>query len=223
MKRSEINAHIRDAERFFETMHFKLPVWASWGPEKWKGKGDVEVVRNKLGWDLTDYATGDFEKVGLILFTIRNGNLAAGDPKLYAEKIMIVGEDQVCPMHFHWKKREDIINRGGGELVIELHGSNANEEFSNEPLVVHIDGLPRTVPPGGAVILAPGESICLEPGMYHRFYGQAGKGRVLTGEVSSVNDDDADNRFFEPMPRFPAIIEDEPPYRLLVNDYPAFV
>ena len=37
MKRSEINAYIRDAERFFADMGFKLPPWASWGPEKWKG------------------------------------------------------------------------------------------------------------------------------------------------------------------------------------------
>lgn len=223
MKRSEINAHIKDAEKFFSDMRFRLPVWAFWAPEKWKGLGDVEVTRNKLGWDLTDYATGDFAGTGLILFTIRNGNMALGDPKTYAEKIMIVGENQVCPMHFHWNKREDIINRGGGELVIELHGSNDQEEFSGRPLTVRIDGLPRVVAPGGRVVLAPGESICLEPGMYHRFYGAPGKGRVLTGEVSSVNDDDADNRFHEPLPRFPAIDEDEPPYRLLVNDYPAYV
>ncbi len=223
MKRSEINAHIKDAERFFADMGFRLPPWAFWGPGKWKGLKDTEVARNKLGWDITDYATGDFEKTGLILFTIRNGNLATGDPKTYAEKIMIVGENQICPMHFHWAKREDIINRGGGELVIELHGSNEAEEFSGKPLTVQVDGMPRVVAPGGTVVLAPGESICLEPGMYHRFYGAGGKGKVLTGEVSSVNDDDADNRFYEPLPRFPAIEEDEAPYRLLVNDYPAYV
>ena len=181
------------------------------------------MVRNQLGWDVTDYGEGDFERKGLLLFTIRNGNLKAGDPKQYAEKIMITKESQICPMHFHWTKREDIINRGGGDLVIELHGSSADEGFSKEPLTVSVDGMPRTVEPGGTVVLTPGESITLEPGMYHRFYGASGKGDVLVGEVSSVNDDNTDNRFYESMPRFPEIDEDEAPYRLLVTDYLAWV
>ena len=43
---------------------------------------------------------------------------------------------------------------------------------------------------------------------------------MLVGEVSSCNDDVADNRFFEPIGRFPAVEEDEPPYRLLCTEYP---
>ncbi|WP_319469556.1 D-lyxose/D-mannose family sugar isomerase [uncultured Pseudodesulfovibrio sp.] len=223
MKRSEINELIRDAKEFFESFQFRLPPWAFWGPDDWKGKGDTEVVRNQLGWDLTDYGAGEFKKRGLILFTIRNGNLATGHPKTYAEKIMIVRENQICPMHFHWSKTEDIINRGGGNLVIELNGSDDAEEFTGKPLTVSIDGMPRTVEPGGTVILTPGESIFLEQGMYHRFYGEAGKGKVLVGEVSSVNDDNTDNRFHEPQARFPEIDEDEPPLHLLCTDYPEYV
>jgi D-lyxose ketol-isomerase len=34
------------------------------------------------------------------------------------------------------------------------------------------------------------------------------------------NDDEEDNRFEKPVGRFPAITEDEPPYRLLCNEYP---
>ena len=45
---------------------------------------------------------------------------------------MIVEENQETPMHFHWSKMEDIINRGGGNLVIELFRSDRNEGFSNE-------------------------------------------------------------------------------------------
>lgn len=48
----------------------------------------------------------------------------------------------------------------------------------------------------------------------------AGTGAVLIGEVSQCNDDDTDNHFDPPMGRFPVIEEDEPPYRLLVNEYP---
>ncbi len=223
MKRSDINALIRQAETFYADMGFRLPKWAAWSPEQWKGYGDSEVVRNQLGWDVTDYGEGDFARKGLLLFTIRNGNLQAGDPKQYAEKIMITKENQVCPMHFHWTKREDIINRGGGDLVIELYASSADEGFSDAPLAVSVDGIVRTVPPGGKVVLSPGESITLEPGMYHCFYGATGKGDVLVGEVSSVNDDNTDNRFYESMPRFPEIEEDEAPYRLLVTDYRKYV
>ncbi len=223
MKRSEINALIRDAIAFYDSFLFKLPPWAFWGPKKWKGKGDTEVVRNQLGWDLTDYGAGDFDRKGLILFTIRNGNLIDQHPKTYAEKIMIVREEQVCPMHFHWSKTEDIINRGGGNLVVELFGSTDDEELSDQPLTVMIDGMPRVVEPGGAVVLTPGESIFLQQGMYHRFYGEKGKGKVLVGEVSSVNDDNTDNRFHKPQARFPEIDEDEPPLHLLCTDYPNYI
>lgn len=48
-----------------------------------------------------------------------------------------------------------------------------------------------------------------------------GTGPVLLGEVSMCNDDNTDNRFYEPIGRFPEIEEDEPPYRLLCNEYPA--
>ena len=223
MKRSEINALIRDAEVFFQSFQFRLPPWAFWGPADWKGLGDSEVVRHQLGWDLTDYGAGEFEKRGLILFTIRNGNLAEGHPKKYAEKIMIVREGQICPMHFHWSKTEDIINRGGGNLVVELYGSTPEEALSDEPVTVFVDGFAREVQPGGTVVLTPGESIFLTQGMYHRFYGEPGKGKVLVGEVSAVNDDNTDNRFHEPQARFPEIVEDEEPLHLLCTDYPKYV
>jgi len=47
-----------------------------------------------------------------------------------------------------------------------------------------------------------------------------GSGAVLLGEVSQCNDDNTDNRFYEKVGRFPAIEEDEPPYRLLCDEYP---
>ena len=53
---------------------------------------------------------------------------------------MIVEEMQETPMHFHWGKMEDIINRGGGNLVIEIFGSNADESFSNLPVHLKTDG-----------------------------------------------------------------------------------
>lgn len=224
MKRSEINQLIKDSITFFNVMQFKLPPWAFWSPVDWKGKSDTcgEITENMLGWDLTDFGSGNFHQRGLILFTIRNGNFRK-DKKPYAEKIMIVEELQETPMHFHWSKMEDIINRGGGNLVIELFNSDENEQFDDNPIRVKIDGITRTVKPGGSVILNPGESICLEQGMYHRFYGEAGKGKVLVGEVSMVNDDSTDNHFYEPVGRFPDIIEDEKPLHLLASDYAKYL
>ena len=220
MKRSEINQLITESLQFFTEQNFKLPVWGYWTATDWKGKAQMcnEIHQNMLGWDLTDFGSGDFHKRGLILFTIRNGN-PKQDKKPYAEKIMIVEEMQETPMHFHWSKMEDIINRGGGNLVIELYNSDANEEFTNEDMKVKIDGIERTVAPGGKVVLYPGESICLTQGLYHRFYGEAGKGKVLVGEVSAVNDDTNDNRFYEPIGRFPDIEEDVQPTQLLASDY----
>ena len=80
-----------------------------------------------------------------------------------------------------------------------------------------MDGVLHTVPAGGTVMLHPGESITLPTRLYHTFWGT--ENRVLVGEVSMVNDDNADNRFYEPIGRFPQIEEDEPPLYLLIKDY----
>jgi D-lyxose ketol-isomerase len=224
MKRSEINGLIIESKKFFDQMNFKLPPWAFWSPEEWKGKYPTcgEVVDNMLGWDLTDFGNGDFHKQGLILFTIRNGNFKK-DKKPYAEKIMIVEELQETPMHFHWSKMEDIINRGGGNLVIDLSDSDENENFSDQPFTVKTDGVVRNLQAGDSIILTPGESICLVQGLYHRFYGEQGKGKVLVGEVSAVNNDSDDNNFNPPVGRFPEIEEDEAPIHLLASDYEKYI
>jgi D-lyxose ketol-isomerase len=224
MKRSEINQLIILSIDFLDQMNFKLPPWAFWSPEDWKGKYDScsEVIDNMLGWDLTDFGSGDFHKQGLILFTVRNGNFKK-DKKPYAEKAMIVEELQETPMHFHWSKMEDIINRGGGNLVIELYDSDEKENFSDQPFIIKTDGVVRNLQPGDSVILTPGESICLEQGMYHRFYGEQGKGKVFVGEVSAVNDDATDNCFYTPVGRFPEILEDEEPIHLLASDYKRYI
>ena len=136
---------------------------------------------------------------------------------------MIVEELQETPMHFHWSKMEDIINRGGGNLIIELYQSDQDEKFSDQSFVVKTDGVIRNLKPGDKITLTPGESICLEQGIYHRFYGEPGKGKVFVGEVSAVNDDTCDNRFFQPVGRFPEIIEDEKPLHLLASDYSKYL
>ena len=220
MKRSEINRIIKNAKAFMAEKQFVLPPWAYWAPEDWKNtKQDIhEITENMLGWDITDFGSGDFYSRGLLLFTLRNGKTNV-DKKPYAEKIMIVEENQETPLHYHWSKMEDIINRGGGNLVFELYNSTDENKLDSTPVHLRIDGVKHSVDAGGKVILTPGESICLEQGVYHRFYGEPGKGKVLTGEVSMVNDDTSDNCFYESVGRFPVIEEDEEPLHLLVSDY----
>lgn len=220
MKRSEVNEIINGFKDFLELHHFMLPEWAYWQPEEWKGKYKTcsEIADNKLGWDITDFGSGDFKRQGLCLFTIRNGNWDKKD-KMYCEKIMAADEQQETPMHFHWNKSEDIINRSGGNLVMELYKATDTDGMSEESVEVSIDGILKKVKAGVSLVLKPGQSICLKPRVYHRFYGQKGHGKVLIGEVSMVNDDANDNRFYGKIGRFPEITEDVKPLHLLVNDY----
>ncbi|HAZ03728.1 MAG: D-lyxose/D-mannose family sugar isomerase [Bacteroidetes bacterium GWF2_42_66] len=224
MKRSEINRILTDAKTFLAEKQFLLPPWSNWSLSEWRKNREAaqEIIENMLGWDITDFGSGDFYKRGLFLFTIRNGKFNV-DKKPYAEKIMIVEENQETPMHYHWLKMEDIINRAGGNLVIELYNSTPDNKFDTTSVHYKKDGVKGAVEAGGKVILTPGESICLEQGMYHRFYGEAEKGKVLVGEVSMVNDDAADNCFYESIGRFPVIEEDEQPVHLLVSDYKKFL
>ncbi len=223
MKRSEINTIIRDIEAFVRECRFYLPPFASWTPEDWQSKGvEVgEIANHGLGWDITDFGLGDFHTRGLSLFTIRNGslnNLQTCSGKVYAEKLLIVDDQQITPFHFHWQKIEDIINRGGGNLLIQLFNSTPDERADQDsPVTVSLDGVVTQIEVGGIVTLEPGMSITLPTLLYHKFWAEGG--RSLVGEVSTVNDDANDNKFLDPQGRFPAIEEDEPPYRLLVGDY----
>lgn len=222
MKRSEINQIIKKMEKMAKEHCFYLPPFCHFTPEEWKEKGQEydEIRDNMLGWDVTDYGSGDWSKVGFALITLRNGN--QNNPrykKVYAEKLIMLQEGQHSPMHFHWKKSEDIINRGGGTLLIHLY-NDKDGELDDTPVRVHSDGRVYDVPAGTAVELHPGESITLWPHQYHDFDVLPGSGDVLIGEVSMCNDDETDNRFYENVGRFPEIEEDEEPYRLLCFEYP---
>ena len=129
-------------------------------------------------------------------------------------------DTMMAPMHFHWFKSEDIINRGGGVLQIKIYQDDGAGGLSDEDVVINADGRSYMAPAGTFVTLHPGESVTLWPHQYHEFHAVPGTGSVLIGEVSQCNDDNTDNRFYEPAGRFPEIEEDEEPYRLLCNEYP---
>ena len=77
-----------------------------------------EIRACKLGWDVTDFASGDFARVGLPRSPFATAPaLQRYRRTVYCEKAMIVGEGQRTPMHCHAVKQEDIICRAGGDLV----------------------------------------------------------------------------------------------------------
>ncbi len=224
MKRSEINRALKEMEAMIQKYCFALPPFCGFTPKEWEEKGHEydEIRENRLGWDITDYGLGKFDQVGFSLITLRNGNLKMAEKytKTYAEKLLYIKEGQMAPMHFHWVKMEDIINRGGGNVLIRVYNSMPDGGFADTDVTVHCDGREFTVAAGTQVKLHPGESISIYKGMYHDFELEPGTGPVLLGEVSMCNDDENDNRFYEPIGRFPEIEEDEEPYRLLCTEYP---
>ena len=225
MKRSEINRALKEMEAMCRAHQYYLPPFCQFTPDEWKTKGhEYDEIRDcMLGWDITDFGRGEFDKLGFSLITIRNGCRAQPKkyPKVYAEKLLYLKEGQVAANHFHWFKTEDIINRGGGNVLIRVYNSLQDESIDEQgDVTVHCDGRRFTVPAGTQIRLCPGESLWVTRGLYHDFSVEAGTGAVLLGEVSQCNDDNLDNRFNPPVGRFPEIEEDEPPYRLLCNEYP---
>lgn len=223
MKRSEINKVIKDMERLCDEYRFSLPPFCSWTPQDWENKGTEcdEIRDNRLGWDITDYGLDNFKKVGFALITIRNGNTKMEQyKKPYAEKLLMLYPGQTAPMHYHWSKMEDIINRGGNDVYITVFNGDEEGNELDTDVVVAKDGVKITTAAGSKVRLRPGESITITPYLYHDFQVPNEGGAVLLGEVSMCNDDEHDNRFYEAIGRFPEIDEDEVAYRYLCTEYP---
>lgn len=223
MKRSRINQIIASADEFIRSFGVTLPPFAYLDPEEMKTRGPElsGLIAARMGWDITDYGGCDFDRLGLALFTLRNGrleDLKAGRGMCYAEKLLISRQDQISPMHRHILKAEDIINRGGATLAVELFGPTPDGSFDDtRGGSVTCDGIARPFTAGEVLRLAPGESVTLLPGLWHAFWGDGGD--VLIGEVSTVNDDLTDNVFRDPISRFAEVEEDVPPLHLLVSDY----
>lgn len=93
MRRSQINAAVRDAARAFRKHGWALPP----SPR----------------WDVTDFGLGDFRRFGLVLVNL------AEEPE-YCEKLMFTRRGQVTAEHYHKSKKEDIICRWG-RLAVRIH------------------------------------------------------------------------------------------------------
>lgn len=223
MRRSEINAAIEWSKTVLQERQFVLPPFGYYTLAEWQAKKELtqNIKALMLGWDVTDFGGGEFDTFGAVLFTLRNGKL--GDESIgtpYAEKLIILKEGQRLPLHYHASKTEDIINRGGGIMAIDLYNAlDTGEVDEVSPVVALMDGVEKTVQPGETLYLSPGQSITLKPFQYHRFWAKAGCGNLLLGEVSSINDDNTDNYNAEPVSRFTNIEEDATPIHPLCNEY----
>ncbi len=220
MKRSEINTYLAEALAAFQKAGFTLPPFGYLPYAKWSTRGHEydEIRRCMLGWDITDFGSGDFLRIGLTLFTLRNGDPTDPAGKTYAEKLMYVRPGQVTPMHYHTRKMEDIIVRAGANLIVELWLPDENGGLSDRDVTVSMDGVRQTFPAGTRIAIAPGQSITMARGLYHSFFADGGP--CVVGEVSMVNDDNTDNHFLEACGRFPPIEEDAEPEFCLCFAYP---
>ncbi len=86
MRRSEINALVREASAVLSGCGWALPP----GPK----------------WDVTDFGLGDVRRYGLVLVNL------ADEPE-YCEKIMVAWRGMETPAHRHRIKKEDIVCRAG--------------------------------------------------------------------------------------------------------------
>ncbi|MBU3666385.1 MAG: D-lyxose/D-mannose family sugar isomerase [Chthoniobacterales bacterium] len=189
MKRSEINAMLREAESCFRQHHWALPP----NPR----------------WDITDFGLGNFARCGLTLINL------AEEPE-YCEKLMYARENQITPAHTHAKKKEDIICRHG-RLTLQLWSGHPEAAAQPDRFSIRVNGEERHHAQGGELTLSAGERITLTPGIYHAFWASAPE--TIIGEVSTANDDANDNFFVDPdIGRFPGIEEDEPATVRLVSE-----
>ena len=222
MKRSEINRALAWAENLLESNNIRLPRLAYMTPEETRAQGEkLETVKSvMLGWDITDFGTNDFDAVGAVLFTVRNGLLdkpSVGVP--YCEKYILMKPGQRLPKHYHVFKTEDIIVRAGGTLKVNLWNTDKDGNELDTDVHVFMDGFEQVFRAGEDILVTKGNSISLTPGMAHIFGPLEGTGDLIVGEVSKVNDDNTDNYFLEPTSRFADIEEDEKPVHLLCNEY----
>ncbi len=230
LSRSIVNRSINIAKVVFDHFQISLPDFAAWSVDYWNEVGaEADEIREcMLGWDVTDFGSKRFSEIGRTLFTLRNGAMAINRyQKTYAEKLIIDPENQRAPAHYHRSKREDIVCRAGGNILVQLQSIEHDGTPSDSSFPISVDGVVRRLQPREIIRLKPGHSLCIPPRTIHQFWGEEGTGWVIdgvgytvSGEISSVCDDCNDNVFLDGGCRFPTLLEDEPRLHYLCNEYP---
>ena len=107
--------------------------------------------------------------------------------------------------------------------MMELYNMKESGGLATTPVMLMVDGVEHRLEAGEPIRLTPGQSATITRDLWHRFYGEAGKGTVFVGEVSQVNDDLTDNYFLETLGRFARIEEDEPKLYPLWNELASLI
>lgn len=223
MKRSEVNHAIEWAKELLKKNNVTLPAMAYWDMDTWKeNEKNLDTVHEvMLGWDITDFGAGDFDKIGSVFYTVRNGSIK--DPSVgvpYCEKYIVMKDGQRLPEHYHVLKTEDIINRAGdGILQVFLWNADQDGNQLDTDVEIYMDGIKHVVKAGEPVLVYPGCSLSITPYIAHIFGPLPGSGDLIVGEVSKVNDDNTDNYWLEQTYRFSKIEEDEAIEHPLCNEY----
>ena len=113
------------------------------------------------------------------LITLRKRQPGHGGqvPQGLRGKAAVPERGPVCPEPLPLVSRtEDIINRGGGNVLIRVYNSLPDESIDYESEVtVHTDGRTYTVPAGTRIRLTPGESIHVQAVPVPRLHGGRGQ------------------------------------------------
>ena len=221
MKRSDVNDNIGLAKDLFAAHRLVLPRWAHWSPDDWRGAGPgMRAVKDAgLGWEITDHGSGDFQRQGLVLFRLRDAQRSPTDSdEGFAESVLLVQVHQVTPFHHH-THGQDLVNRGGGDLVVQLHHAGPSDELDDDrPVTAVVDGVEVEFEPGGLARLTVGESLGVAPRVYHKFWAEMAS--CMVSEISSPANGRQDFHYLEDARRLPDIEEDEEPLHLLWHEYP---
>ncbi|MFP4381073.1 MAG: D-lyxose/D-mannose family sugar isomerase [Candidatus Sumerlaeia bacterium] len=232
MKRSDINNEIQLALDVFEAHRFYLPKWAAWSPENWEHCGP-EVAQIKacmLGWSVTDFDRDNFREQGFVTFIERNGIVDemrefaqrhSVQDKAYGERLGFIQKRQATAMLKHNISTKDIVNRGGGDLVVQIFLSTPDDELDEHNRIpTCINGIAYNIKAGGISRLAPGDGITIHAGVFHKFWAE--KAGCIVGEIYTSSPKKNEIFLLEPGEWYNRIEEDEDPLFLLNHEYPEF-
>ena len=198
MKRSAINAIMRESEAFMRSFGFILPPFSRWSPDEMRArKGEIDGITGaSLGWDITDFGLGDFEQTGLFLFHRAQRPLCRSAART-RHALCRKGDDRPqgsgdanAPASSEGRRHHQSRRRHAGDRAVWRYRRPVRPVQGTR---VATDGIWRELAPGHKLRLSPGESVTLMPGDWHAFWGEGAD--VFVAEVSTVNDDNTDNIF----------------------------
>lgn len=220
LKRSHVNRIIKDAIDFFESQNISLPEFAYWNGDDWNRDESALLKQLNPGWEIWD-PDGCFKKVGVCVLDVRKAVcFDDGIQSRVCENYMMVREGQFCPWHYHRKKVEDIRNSGGGVLAVQLAQITADgKPDTQKPVLVKKNYAVKEMAAGSVVLLHPGDSMILDPMVYHQFWAVEGNGNVVFEEVFEAIEGNDDHFLdYPPEKHLKQIEEDEPALYPLMSE-----